>query len=375
MSRSRILTLFLALVALASALAACGGGSSSDPQTIVNEATLQGVDSGQIDMSVGVDTSGEKSGHLAVSLSGPFQSEEGAELPELAMTAAAKGKLGGEPIDFDGGLTLLSGNRAFVMYEGVEYKVDPTTYNYVKSLSKGQGGSEKSSEVTACQEAAAELEVASFVDNLKNEGSAEVDGTSSTKISGDLNPSGALDSLTKLTEDPACGEQLEATGALPSAAELEKAKSTIDKSVKSGHVDLYIGDDHIVRRIAAQATVEPPPGKSSRGIKKAEIEFDLKLTGVNEEQTISAPAKSKPLSALFIKLHINPIELLGLLQGGNGISGIGGLLEGIAKGSGGGSGGNGGQSGSSGGGQQAYLNCLKEAATPVDIQNCTGLLQ
>jgi len=367
LSRTRTLTVFLALVALASALAACGGGSSNDPQTIVNEATLQGVESGQIDMALGADTSGEKSGHLAVSLSGPFQSEEGAELPELAMTAAAKGKLGGEPIDFDSGLTLLGGNRAYVMYEGVEYKVDPTTYNYVKSIAKGQGGGEKSSEVTACQEAAAGLEVASFVENLKNEGSAEVDGTSTTKISGDLNPSGALDSLTKLSEDPACGEQLKASGALPSAAELDKARSTIGKSVKSGHVDLYIGDDHIVRRVAVQATVEPPPGKSSRGIKKAEIEFDLKLTGVNEEQMISAPAKSKPLSALFLKLHINPIELLGLLQGGNGISGLGGLLEGIAKGSGGSSSGH--------GGQQAYLNCLKEAATPVDIQNCTGLLQ
>jgi len=372
LSRTRILTIFLALVALASALAACGGGSSNDPQTIVNEATLQGVDSGQIEMSLGLDASGKRSGHLDASLSGPFQSEEGVELPELEMKAQAKGTLGGEKIDFDGGLTLLSGNRAWVEYEGVEYKVDPTTYNYVKSLAKGQGQGENSSELTACQDAAAELEVGEFIENLKNAGEADVGGTTTTKISGDLNAEGALDSLTKLVEDPACGEQLEAAGTLPSAAELEKAKGTIDKSVKSAHVDLYVGDDHIVRRISVEATIEPPPGKESKGIKKAEIDFDLKLTGVNEDQTISAPGKSKPLSALFLKLHINPIELLGLLQGGNGISGISGLLEGIAKRSGGSSNGNG---GNSGGGQQAYLNCLKDAATPVDMQNCTGLLQ
>ncbi len=376
MSRTRILTIFLALVALTSALAACGGGGSSDdPQTIVDEATLQGVDSGQIEISLGLDTSGKTSGHLDASLSGPFQSEEGAELPELEMKATANGKLGGEPIDFEGGLTLLSGNRAFVEYDGVDYKVDSTTYNYVKSLAKRQGQGESSSEVTACQDAAAELEVADFIDHLKNAGSADVGGTTTTKISGDLNAEGALDSLSKLVEDPACGEQLEAAGALPSAAELDKAKSTVDKSVKAAHVDLYVGDDHIVRRISVQATIEPPPGKSSRGVKKAEIDFDLKLTGVNEDQTISAPGKSKPLSALFLKLHINPIELLGVLQGGNGISGIGGLLEGLAKRAGGASSGSGGNAGGGQGGQQAYLNCLKEAATPVDIQNCSGLLQ
>jgi len=372
LSRTRILTIFLALVALTSALAACGGGSSDDPQTIVDEATLQGVDSGQIDMSLGLDTSGKSSGHLDASLSGPFQKEEGAELPELEIKAKANGKLGDEPIDFEGGLTLLSGNRAFVEYEGVEYKVDSTTYNYVKSLAKGQGQGESSSELTACRDAAAELEVADFIDHLKNAGEADVGGTTTTKISGDLNAEGALDSLSKLVEDPACGEQLEAAGTLPTPAELEKAKGTIDKSVKAAHVDLYIGDDHIVRRIAVEATVEPPPGKESRGIKKAEIDFDLKLTGVNEDQTISAPGKSKPLSALFLKLNINPIELLGLLQGGNGLSGVSGLLEGLAKRAGGSSSGNGGKSG---GGQQAYLNCLKEAATPVDIQNCAGLLQ
>jgi hypothetical protein len=373
LTRFRILALFAALIALASVLAACGGSSSNDPQDVVNEATLQGVESGQIAMSLGLGIEGKKSGHIGVSLSGPFQGEEGAELPELDIAAKANGTLGGEKIDFDGGLTLLGGNRAYVMYKGVEYEVDPTTYNYVKSLAKQQGGGEKSSEVTACQEAAAELDVADFVENLQGEGSADVGGTTTTKVSGDLDAPGALNALNELIEDPACGEQLEAAGTLPSAPELDKAKSTVEDAVKSAHVDLYVGDDHIVRRIVVQGTIEPSQSPQSRGVKRVEIDFDLTLTGVNEEQTISAPHGAKPLSALFLKLGINPIELLGLLQGGHGAAGIGGLLEGIA-GAGNGSSGSG-SGGSSGGGQQAYLNCLKEATTPVDIQNCTGLLQ
>jgi hypothetical protein len=375
LSRPRIFTIFIALIALATAFAACGSSGSDSPQAIVDEATLQGVESGKIDLSLGIGIKGEKSGHVDVSLSGPFQSEDEAELPELDLTATAKGSVGGEKIDFDGGFTLLGGNKAYVGYEGTEYEVDPTTFSYVQSLAKQQGtGGEKSSEITACQEAAGELKVADFIENLSEGGSVDVGGTSTTKVSGDLDSSGALDAAGELIENPACSEQLEAAGSVPSAAELDAAKGTVQDAVKDAHVDLYVGDDHIVRRMVVQATIEPPEGSGGAGVKSVDLEFDLTLTGVNEDQTISAPASSKPLSDLFLKLNINPIELLGAVQGGAG--GIGGLLEGIG-GAGGGSssGAGGGSAGSSGGGQQDYYECLSEAHTPVDIQNCTGKLQ
>ncbi len=369
MSRNRILSIFLALIVLAFALAACGGGGSDDPQSIVDEATLQGVESGQAELAVGIDVKGgQKSGHTEIDISGRFQSEEEAELPELDLSVSGKGSLGGEDVDFDGGLTLL-GNKAYVAYEGTEYEVDPTTYDFVKSIAKqrGGGGQESSSEVTACQEAAAELKVADFVENLSNDGSAEVGGTSTTKVSGDLNGTGAIEALSELLEDPVCSEQLKAAGSLPSQAELDKAKGTVRKSLESAHVELYVGDDHIIRRMAIKATIEPPKG-SEGGAKQVDLDIDLTLTGVNEDQTISAPENAKPLSNLFLKLGINPIELLGALQGGAGSAGIGSLLEKINQlGSAGG--------GSSGGGQQSYYDCLGEAHTPVDIQGCEGLLQ
>ena len=48
---------------------------------------------------------------------------------------------------------------------------------------------------------------------------------------------------------------------------------------------------------------------------KVEVEFELTLERVNEEQTIKAPAGAKPLEELFQKLGVNPIELLGGVQG------------------------------------------------------------
>ncbi len=367
MSRARILSLFVTLIALAATFAACGGGGSDSPQTIVDEATLQGVESGDIDLALGIDVKGEKSGHVDVSLNGPFQSESEAELPELGLTAKAKGSIGGEDIDFDGGFTLLGGNKAYIGYEGTEYEVDPTTFGFVKSMLKKQGGGQ-SSEAAACRDAVGKLKVGDFMENLSEGEGVDVDGTSTTKVSGDLNASAALDTASELIEDPACNEQLSAAGPLPSAAELDVAKGTVQDSVKDAHVELYVGDDHIVRRLVVEATIEPPKG-NDKGVKTVELDLDLKLSGVNEEQTISAPQSSKPLSDLFLKLGINPIELLGTLNGEGG--GLGGLLEGLNNAGGGSSS----EGGGSGGGQQAYLECLQGAHTATAIQNCVGKLQ
>ena len=325
MSRARILTLFLALIALASAFTACGGGGSDSPQTVVDEATLQGIESGDAEISLDLGIKGEKSGDVEVSLSGPFQSESEAELPELDLQATVKGSVDGEDIIYHG-------------YADISIAVSTSD----------------------------------FIENLKEGGSAEVGDTSTTKVSGDLNASAALDTISELIEDPACSEQLKAASPLPSPAELDAAKSTVKDSVKDAHVDLYVGDDHIVRKISARATIEPPAGSDNKGVKSVDVDLEMEFTGVNEEQAISAPKSSKPLSDLFLKLGINPIELLGLFEG-QGSAGLGGLLEGLNS-FGGSSGGSGG-SGSSGGGQQDYLECLQGAHTATAIQNCVGMLQ
>jgi hypothetical protein len=335
MSRPRLLSAFAVLIALSMSLAACGGGgdrSSESPQTVLDEATLQGIESGNIDLSLGVVAQGPKGGNIDVSLSGPFQGEGAGGLPQLDMNAKAKGTFNGKDIDFDGGLVLLP-NTAYVGYEGVEYRVDPTTFSFVESTliqAQREAGAETGAEgVAACQEEFGGLKVADFLEGGSNEGSADVGGTSTTKVSGELNVSGALDTVLEVVESQACRAQLAAAGPLPSESEIEKAKQEVSGAVKSAHVDVYVGDDDIVRQITAQLTIEPKNGGS--GPKSVEIDLDLKLTEVNEEQTISAPAKAEPLSKLFIKLGINPIELLGMLQGETGGESLGDLLKGLGE--------------------------------------------
>jgi len=338
LSRLRFLFTLAAVLALAVAFAACGGGSSDksgeSPQTVLDEATLQGIESGNLELALDVSAPGKEGGKVNVDLAGPFQAGAGkGKLPQLDMKAKASGSIGGESVDFAGGLVLLP-NSAYVEYEGTEYEVDPTTFSFVESAiqqAQKQGGGEGAG-ATACQEEAAKLKVADFVEGLSNEGSADVGGTSTTKVSGDLDVPGAIDAALEVAEGPACKGQIAAAGPLPSKAEIDAAKSEVERSLKSAQVDVYVGDDDIVRRVSAQIEIEPKSGDS--GPKSVAIDLDLKLTGVNEEQQIAAPARSRPISDLFIKLGINPIELLDMLQGGagaGGAEGLGGLLEGLGK--------------------------------------------
>ena len=162
MSRIRFAVLFATVAALAAVFAACGGGGSSDedPQTVLDNATVAGVESGTVDLQLGIKSTGSEGGDVKVSLSGPFQAGAKGELPQLDLSAKAKGTAGGEKIDFEGGLTLLA-DRAFVAYKGTEYEVDPTTFSFAKSAierSQHSGAAQgQSAGATACQEAVANL--------------------------------------------------------------------------------------------------------------------------------------------------------------------------------------------------------------------------
>jgi hypothetical protein len=377
LSRFRFLALFATLAAMAGLLAACGGGgddsdsSGDDPQKVIENASLEGVKSGNIDMSLHVTAEGDEGGDVEVNLSGPFEAGAKGELPQLELIADASGSAAGEDLDFEGGLTLLT-DRGFVSYEGDAYEVDPTTFGFLKSaLEQAQQSEGESGDITACQEAAEGIRFSQFADQLTNEGSADVDGTSTTKVSGDLSVSGGIDALIKLTENPACSSQLEAAGPLP-LGELEEAKGELSKAIKQAHVDLYVGDDDIVRKVDAELTIAPPGAEDE----KVELEMELTLSGVNEEQSFESPSDAKPLEGLFKKLDVNPLELL---EAGN-EEGLEGLLEGLLGGSapslspsGGGS--SSGDGASSDAAQKKYVECLQESKSPADLQKCASLLK
>jgi hypothetical protein len=380
LSRLRLFAVLMTVLALAGVLTACGSssdGGDEDPQSVIENATLEGVKSGTVDLSLGIVSEGEDAGEMKLELSGPFQSRGNETLPELGLDVTASGDIDGESIDFDGGLALLS-DRAFIRYDGTEYEVDPTTFGFVKSgFEQGlsEGGEGAAASPTACQEAIASIDLNSVLDNLENEGGADVDGTETTKVSGDLNPDGAIDAIIALTKDPECSSQLEAAGPLP-LDQLEAARGEVSKALKEAHVEVYVGEDNIIRKALAEITIEPQDAKGER----VQIDYEMTLGGVNEKQTIEAPENAKPLEGLFNQLDVDPLALLEASSGG----GIGGLLEGLGDDSSGG-----GSKQGSGGGEveiqpenmpnseesTEYLDCLSEARTPADLQKCAQLVE
>lgn len=367
MSRLRIFVLLATVVALAGALTACGGGDSSDegPQQILENATFNGARSGTIDLALRIASTGERSGAAKLSLTGSFQRGAAGSLPRLDLAVVAKGQIGGEDIDFNGGLTLLN-DRAFINYKGTEYEVDPTTFGFFKSgFEEGQPqGSAEAADPTACQDALAAIDLATVVDNPKDEGSADVAGTSTMKVSGRLNPEGAADAILALGDDPACAAQLEATGALD---ELEATRGDLSGGLKRAPIEIYVGDDGIVRKVDTALVIEP---KEQSGSKVA-VDLSFTLGAVNEQQPISPPPSAEPLAELFKVLDINPLKLLEAGQSG----GIGGLLEGL--------GGNSGDGllgaldldlGEIGDAAEESSDCLDEAKTTRDLQRCASTL-
>ena len=171
MRRLRIALVLAAALAFSAVLAACGGSgdkSGESPQTVLEEATLQGIESGDVDLTLNLSAPGSEGGKVDVALSGPFQGEGQGSLPQLAMTATAQGRFNGKKVDFDGGLTLLP-NTAYVRYEGTEYEVDPTTFSFVeqtlKQAQRESGAETGAAGVAGCQEELGKLKVADFLEN------------------------------------------------------------------------------------------------------------------------------------------------------------------------------------------------------------------
>jgi hypothetical protein len=390
LSRRRSFALLAAFAALAALLSACGGGggSSEDPQKVIEQATFEGVKSGEIELSLNVKSDGKEGGEVKVDVSGPFQSTGKESLPEMGMTATAKGEADGEKVDFEGGITVL-GDRAYIAYGGKNYEVDPTTFGFIKSgfEEAEQEGSKESSgaQASACQKEATSLDLGKFVDNLENEGGEEVDGVDTTKLSGDLNPQNAVDAIIKLSESPACSSELGDAGPIP-LDELKEQSGELTDAIKKAHIEVYVGeDDHIVRKVVADLTVEPKGTDE-----KAEVELELSLGKVNEKVSIKAPAGAEPIEKLFNEIGVNPLELLGAIQGGGGSEGLGSLLEGIT-----------GESPSAESAEitspedlskelealdeetelpsvedsKEFAKCLQEAQSASDVQKCTSLME
>jgi hypothetical protein len=354
-------------------VAGCGGdddeASGQDPQTVLDEtfSNDESISSGDLNLTLGVEASGDQGGSLEVSLSGPFQRdpEDATAIPQLDWTATATGSGPDFDLDFTGGLVVTADN-AYVEYNDNAYEVGSETFTQVRdqleaqadagtSTSFAEGCKQALEQAGATDTSGCDIDLQTWLTNLSDEGTADVAGAPTVHVYGDLDVNQVLTDIADLVM------------AFPGASDsgFDPAQlGVFESAVTEASMDVYSGEsDHLLRKLEVNLGIDPSaiPGGESAAIDNVEIDFVLELASVNEQQTIEAPSNAQPISQLLSDLGISANDL--------------DEIPGLPDTSGGDSGGGSDSSDSGGGSTDDYFECIQEAGSdPEAINKCASLL-
>jgi hypothetical protein len=350
----RTRTLLSLLVAAAALVAAACGAStkSASSSTDVNEllkdtfSGKQAIKSGKLSLSLRLETQGATASKpIAVTISGPFESQGSGKLPKLALTA----KLDAAGSSYDAGL-ISTGDKGYVGFAGGNYVVSDAVFAQLKQgYEKAQAEAAKRKGTSL---GALGIDPRRWLKNPRNGGEVKVGGDDAIKIVGDVDVSKLLDDVnTAIERTRALG--IQGTGSLPQKLTPKQRQQATD-AIKHLAVEVDTGkDDRILRRIVVDLAVTAPKGTTST-TQNATIKLDLQFTDVNKPQDISAPSNAKPLDQL--------LSQLGSLGLGTGSSGSG---SGSSSGSGAASSAN----------LQKYSTCIQKAGNDgTKARKCADLL-
>lgn len=348
----------LALALVAVVVSACGGSGSStssggsggsDAQSLLKQ-TFSGphsVRSGRLNIALGITAQGDPSirGPVRIVISGPFQGGGAGRIPQFDMSA----DLSAQGQSFQAGLTS-TGTRAFVKFSGTSYAVPDQVLTQLKQSYDKQArqGNSRGRGLSAYG-----IAPLGWLRNPTVRGDETIGGAATTHITSSLNTSQFLDDVnTLLRRANAQGLGAAAGRSLPSMLTARARQQAMD-AIRTATVDVWTGkSDKTLRRIAVALTVA---NRSSSGTAQtASVAFTLELDDVNQPQTITAPATSRPLQ-----------ELLGQFSGLLGGSALGGSSGSSSSGAG----------STSPANIDRYTRCLTTAGSDVaKAQRCAALL-
>jgi hypothetical protein len=197
----------------------------------------------------------------AISVSGAFESAGPKEMPKADVQVSV------DVSGFDGtGGFVTTGDRAWFTRGNVGYAVPQPAWNKIVA------GREKGTPPTS-KAANLDVDPSSWLQNVKSEGTEQMDGVEVTHVSADVNSARAISDVVKA---------MDTTGAVPKNAEAQLAKQIDD-----GHIEAWVGEDKILRRASLDMS-----GKGAGG-RRVNMNLDFTLSQVNEPQEIEAPAKVK----------------------------------------------------------------------------------
>ncbi len=318
--RAGLIALAAALVALA--LAACGGSSSGNANSLLKQ-TFSGshpVSSGNLSVELAVNPGGSSTlkGPITLSFGGPFASTGQNKVPKSNFNVAVSAE------GHSGSLGILStGNAGYVTLQGTSYQLPDATFRQLESsfssLTSSAGGSNGSGTLSKLG-----INPLDWLQNPTVAGHDQVGGASATHIRAGINVSALL---TDLNSFLGRAKSLGISGAskLPTSISQQTA-NRIAGEVRQPRFEVWTGDsDKTLRKMIISLTL-PVTGQLSSllgGLNTAQMSLTMQYADLNQPQTITAPTSVAPFSQFQSKAQTFLTALQGTLNGATGSSSTG----------------------------------------------------
>jgi hypothetical protein len=194
-----------------------------------------------------------------IKTSGAFETAGPKEMPQADVQVKV------DVSGFDGGGGFVTtGDRAWFTQGGVGYAVPQAAWSkIVKAREKGTPPTEDAPEL--------DVNASAWLRDVKSEGTQQMDGVQVTHVSADVNSARAITDVAKA---------MDSTGQIPAGAE-----KSLAKVVKDGHIDAWVGEDQILRRVSLELSGKGDGGRS------VDMNLDFQLSRVNKPQSIERPSK------------------------------------------------------------------------------------
>ncbi len=220
--------------------------------------TPDALESASFDGALSFSSEGEKN---SIKTSGAFELGGAKEMPQVDVQVNV------DVPGFDGRAGFVTtGKRAWFTRGDTGYAVPQKAWTKIVAA-------RESGAAPAADTPQVDVDPSSWLRNVKSEGTEKMDGVDVTHVSADVNSAKAITDVVKA---------MDRTGQVPAGA-----AARLDGVVKNGHIDAWVGDDKIMRRVSLELS-----GKGDGG-RAVSMDLDFKLSGVNKPQDISRPAKVK----------------------------------------------------------------------------------
>lgn len=282
-----IISLLLAALLTAAALAGCGGGSggSGDAATILGAtfSNKKPIKSGRMDLAVdirGAAVAGLPS-PFQLDLGGPFQSNPGGRIPKFQFgltlgTSAGKLTVG----------AVSTGTKGWVQIGGKAFTLPDSTFS---GLAQNKPASASKSSGLKLSDLGVDPQ--RWLKDAKVTGTEDLNGERVVHVTAGVEIERLLDDVGNLLGNAG---KLGLNGVAGLGSTLKpQTRAALVKAISDAHVDVWSGEkDHLLRRIRVVAKV------TGQGGKPGTVRLELSLKNINKPQPIGAPANPRPLSEL-----------------------------------------------------------------------------